>query len=107
MGGGAGTAGYLTAVSLLGLSLAALVRSSAGAITLLVAVVFVAPPLLPLIPFAWIDTAAHYVPSVAGTSLSTADGSGTLSTAAAALTLTGWVLLPLLAGAVLMQRRDA
>jgi ABC-type transport system involved in multi-copper enzyme maturation permease subunit len=45
-----GNTAYLTAVAVLGLSLATLTRSTATAIAVLVAVVFVLPPLLPVLP---------------------------------------------------------
>ena len=103
-----GNTGYLTAVALLGLGLAAVVRSTAVSITALVAVAFVLPPLLPLLPWSWIDTAAGYFPSAAGQSLgSTLEGAATLSDTAAIGTLAAWVVVPLVAGAVLLARRDA
>lgn len=102
-----GNTGYLVAVALLGLGLGFLVRSTAVAVTLLVAVVFVLPPVLPLIPLDWVTGAANYFPGSAGDSLTTADGGGVLSVTAAVMTLTGWVLLPLAAGTARLMRTDA
>lgn len=102
-----GSMGYLTAVTLLGLGLATILRSSAGTITLLVALVFVLPPLLGLIPWDWLATAADYFPSVAGGSLQATGPAAVLSDLASALTLTGWVVIPLLLGTALLARRDA
>ena len=103
-----GSTGYLTAVALLGLGTAALLRRSAAAITVLVALVFVLPPLLPLLPWGFVETATNYFPSAAGESLSaTVAGTAALSDAAAAGTLAAWALVPLLVGGVLLQRRDA
>ena len=101
-----GTTGYLTAVALLGLALAVLLRSSAGSITLLVAVVFVLPVLLPLISWDWVQTAADHLPGSAGQSLQ-ATATATLSDAAATWTLLAWTLVPLAGSAVVLQRRDA
>lgn len=99
---------YLTAVALFGLGLATVVRSTAMSITLLVAVVFVLPPLLPLLPWSWVETAADYFPSTAGQSLTTTlPGVAALGDAAAIWTLAAWALIPLTAGAVLLTRRDA
>ena len=75
---------------------------------MLVALVFVLPPLLPLLPWGFVETATKYFPSAAGESLSaTVAGTAALSDAAAAGTLAAWALVPLLVGGVLLSRRDA
>ena len=103
-----GNTGYLVAVALLGLGLGWLLRSTPGAITVLVAVVFVVPPLLQFIPWSWVDTASGYFPAVVGQSLrATVEAAQTLSTGTASLTLALWALVPLVAGAVMLVRRDA
>lgn len=103
-----GNTAYVTAVALLGLGLATLVRSTAMSITLLVTVVFVLPPLLPLLPWNWMDTVAEYFPTAAGASLTTTvPGVATLGDAPAIATLAAWALIPMTAGAVLLTRRDA
>jgi ABC-type transport system involved in multi-copper enzyme maturation permease subunit len=103
-----GNTGYVTAVVLLGLGLATLVRTTAMSITLLVAVVFVLPPLLPLLPWSWMDSVAEYFPAAAGASLTTTvPGVAALGVATAIATLAAWALVPLTAGAVLLTRRDA
>jgi ABC-type transport system involved in multi-copper enzyme maturation permease subunit len=103
-----GNTAYVTAVALLGLSLATLARSTAMSITLLVTVVFVLPPLLPLLPWNWMDTIAEYFPTAAGASLTTTvPGLAALGDATALATLAAWALIPLTAGAVLLTRRDA
>ncbi|ROP42922.1 ABC transporter permease subunit [Pseudokineococcus lusitanus] len=101
-----GSSAAMVATALLGLGLGTLLRSTAGAITLLVALVFVAPPLLPLIPVDWLQTAVGHNSVAAGQSLSVVDGEHTLSTTAAWWTLAGWALVPLAAGALLLRRRD-
>lgn len=103
-----GNTGYLVAVAVLGLALGWLLRSTPGAITVLVAIVFVLPPLLQLIPWSWMQTATEYFPAVAGQWLrATVAVPGALSTGAASLTLAVWALVPLVAGAVMLVRRDA
>jgi len=103
-----GNTAYLTAVAVLGLSLATLTRSTAMAIAVLVAVVFVLPPLLPALPWGWLETLADFLPSAAQESLiSTVSGTAPLGDAAAVRTLAIWILAPLTAGAVLLTRRDA
>lgn len=103
-----GNTAYLTAVAVLGLSLATLTRSTATAIAVLVAVVFVLPPLLPLLPWGWVETAADLFPGAAQESLiSTVPGTAPLTDVAAVRTLVAWTLVPFTAGAVLLTRRDA
>ncbi|MGQ7297529.1 ABC transporter permease subunit [Quadrisphaera sp. KR29] len=102
-----GNCAYLVAVALLGLGLGLLLRATAGAITVLVAVVFVAPPLLQLVTWDWVQAIAHRFPDVAAASLQSTLGTGVLSDVAAWLTLLGWAVVPLALGAVVLQRRDA
>lgn len=103
-----GNTAYLTAVAVLGLSLATLTRSTAMAIAVLVAVIFVLPPLLPLLPWGWVETVGDVFPGAAQESLiSTVSGTAPLGDAAAVRTLVAWTLVPLTAGAILLTRRDA
>ncbi len=103
-----GNTAYLTVVALLGLSLATVVRSTAMSIGVLVAVVFVLPPLLPLLPWTWVQTVADHFPDAAWQSLiSSLRGASTGNDVAAVWTLAAWTLAPLTAGAILLTRRDA
>ncbi len=103
-----GNTAYLTAVAVLGLGLATLTRSTAMAIAVLVSVVFVLPPLLPLLPWGWVESLADFLPGAAQESLtSTVPGTAPLGDVAAIRTLAAWILVPLTAGAVLLTRRDA
>lgn len=102
-----GNCAYLVAVALFGLGLGLLLRATAGAITFLVAVVFVAPPLLQLVTWDWVQAIAHRLPNVAAASLQSTTGTGVLSDVAAWLTLLGWAVVPVVLGAVALQRRDA
>lgn len=102
-----GNTAYLTAVAVLGLGLASLVRGTATAVTALVALVFVLPPLLPLLPWGWVGTVADHLPGAAGESLITLTGPAPLDDVAAATTLAAWALVPLVAAGVLLTRRDA
>jgi ABC-type transport system involved in multi-copper enzyme maturation permease subunit len=61
-----GAALYLAAVGAIGSVLGWLLRSAAGAIFALVAVLILLPILLPLIQLDWIQTFADYLPSTAG-----------------------------------------
>lgn len=99
-------AAAMVVTALLGLGLATVLRSTAGSITVLVAVVFLAPGLVPLFGVDWLTTAAQYIPSTAAGSLGVSAGDPPLTTTEAVLTLVGWALVPLVAGLVLLQRRD-
>jgi len=100
-------AAAMVVTALLGLGLAAVLRSTAGSITVLVVVVFLAPGLVPLFGVDWLTTAAQYVPATAAGALGVTAGDPVLSTPEAVLTLVGWALVPLVAGIVVLQRRDA
>lgn len=64
-----GSALYLAVAGLIGLAIGMLLRSSAGAITLLVGVFFVIPPLLDLLPTSTSNDIAPYLPAAAGQAL--------------------------------------
>lgn len=102
-----GNAASMVVLALLGLGTGAVLRSTAGTITLLVALVFVAPPLLPVFGVDWLTTAAEHTPVSAALSFAQLDGSAPYGTTTAVLVLVGWALVPLLAGLVALQRRDA
>jgi len=101
-----GNCAYLVAVALLGLGLGLLFRTTAAAITVLAAVVFVLPPLLGLVTWDWVVAIDDHLPGAAGSSLASTTG-GTLGTGEAWLTLLAWAAVPVLAGALVLQRRDA
>jgi ABC-2 type transport system permease protein len=60
---------YVTVLGLLGLGLGAIVRSSAGAISALLGLLFVPPLLTGLLPPAWQATIRPYVPMEAGSQI--------------------------------------
>ena len=64
-----GSALYLAVAGLIGLGIGVLLRSSAGAITSLVGVFFVIPPLLNLLPSSTSDDISPYLPAAAGQAL--------------------------------------
>jgi len=99
---------YLAALGLLGLGLGAVLRSGAGAISALFGLLFVPPLIMTLLPASWQDTAGRYLPMNAAESvyilhrqahsLAPWTGFGVFCAYAAAA---------LLAGFILMSRRDA
>ena len=104
-----GSAGYLTAVALLGLGLGSILRQAAGAIGTVFALLLIAPGILGLVlPASIGDNILQYLPSNAGSAF-TSIGSpeALLSPAAGALVVLGWVAGLLGVAAVLLKRRDA
>jgi ABC-type transport system involved in multi-copper enzyme maturation permease subunit len=104
-----GTAGYLTGVALIGLAAGTLLRSTAGAISTLVAVVFLLPGLgAVLLPTSWQDNVLKYLPSNAGSAFtSVTPPHGMLSPTAGLLVFLAWIVVPLVAAAIAIKRRPA
>lgn len=104
-----GSAGYLTAIALLGLGLGSILRQAAGAIGTIFALLLIAPGLLGLmLPASIGDDTLKYLPSNAGQAATWVGANdGLLSPAAGALIVLGWVAAFLGVAAVLLKRRDA
>ena len=64
---------YLAMVGVLGGVLGWLLRSAAGAIVALVAVLFLLPTLLPLVQLDWVQTIVDFMPSEAGQAIYSVD----------------------------------
>lgn len=98
-------------IGLLAMAVGALLRSSAGAITVMIAMLFVPSILGAFVPewvreniLAYLPTTAAEAMVVPSTSLQAADG---LSPTQGTLVLVGWVVALLVAAAVVTERRDA
>ncbi|PRY44733.1 ABC transporter permease subunit [Umezawaea tangerina] len=104
-----GSAATMTGVTVIGVALGAVMRNTAGAISTLVVLVFLAPGLGGLLlPASWRDDALKYLPSRAAEAFTTvvpAPGLLTASTGVAVFAV--WVVVPLILAAVLLHRRDA
>jgi ABC-2 type transport system permease protein len=99
---------YLGLVGVLGVALGALLRSSAGAITLLAGVLLIVPGLTSLLPDSWSDTISPYLPSNAGSAVMTLTQTGdSLGPWAGLAVFAGWVALALAGAAYRMMRTDA
>jgi hypothetical protein len=102
-----GAALVLTMMGLFGLGLGAIVRHTAGAIVAFVAILFVLPPLLSLLPTDWANSINTYLPSSAADVLWTIPrDSNTLAPWAGFGLFCGWVALTFVIAAVLLRRRD-
>ncbi len=105
-----GGAAYLAVIGAFAVGLGALVRSSAAGITVLTALLFVAPIILGLVATLtdadWASTASQYLLSQAGGVLFAAPGGDGIALWAAWLTLVCWLLAVWLPALLLTLGRD-
>lgn len=118
-----GTVFFLVAVALLAFGVAGIVRSTAGAVTIVVGIVFVGPMIFQVLSqltdWTWVQWANEYLPSALGSTLGYGIGSEIPSMSAetsgvhvpdyweAMLALGVWVLIPMAAAVRLFFARDA
>ncbi|MET7464184.1 ABC transporter permease [Nonomuraea sp. NPDC005501] len=97
--------------ALLGLGLGALTRSTAGAVAVLVGLVYVIPIIVGKLPSPWKDWLGSVMISalpreISGVPFKSSVYGASLSPAAAVAVLTAYALLPVLAGTWLLRHRD-
>lgn len=99
-------AAYVALVSMLALGVGLAVRSAVGTVTVVFLLLFVLPALLPAVGLDVLARAAYYLPGTAGSHLlgRTADP---YPAAVAVAVLVGWAAAALLAGGLVLHRRDA
>jgi ABC-2 type transport system permease protein len=103
-----GTALFLTGVGLMGLGIGAIVRHTAGAISVLVGILLVIPILTAFLPSSWKDHIQRYLPDEAGSALLQVNQDpSTLHPWPGFALFCGYVLLALVIGGVVLTRRDA
>jgi ABC-2 type transport system permease protein len=103
-----GGALYLTVVGLLGLGLAAILRHTAGAISTLFGLLLVVPILVQFLPSDWRADVSPYLPSSAGSGIFQLHADpGSLAPWTGFALFVGYTLVALVAGAVVLSRRDA
>ncbi|EFC85139.1 ABC transporter permease subunit [Parafrankia sp. EUN1f] len=101
-----GCAFFLTAVGLLGLAIGALLRSTAGAVSALLAVLLGLPMVVGLLP-ASMQSINRYLPASIGEVLISTQGSGnSFSPGTAAVMMTVYLVVTLVAAAIVLARRD-
>lgn len=114
---------YLVVVALIGAALGWLLRSAAGGIFALVAVLILLPVILPLINLDWIDAIAPYLPSSAGSAVyqinvqlpsfigedvqEFTDGLSDFEPWTGFAIFAAYAVVGLVASAILLKRRDA
>ncbi|MDP3891457.1 MAG: hypothetical protein Q8Q44_09525, partial [Nocardioides sp.] len=106
---------YLAAVGVLGLGLGAIIRHTAGAVTLALGVLLLLPTLWQLLMMTsdWFLRSYSYLPTTAGERIASPEVVGSVAGAPAALTPWGgfavlvlYVAVVLATAAVLLKRRD-
>ncbi|MBK5306815.1 MAG: ABC transporter permease subunit [Frankiaceae bacterium] len=103
-----GTALYLTGIGMLGLALGALLRNTAGSITALFGLLFVVPTVVHFLPASWSDAIAKYLPSNAGTVITSLQpGSESLGPWTGLLVFFLYTAVALGVAAFALTRRDA
>lgn len=99
---------YLALVGVIGVALGGLLRSIAGGISVLVAILMLVPGLVSLLPDSWSGHINPYLPSVSGQAMFALHRvTQTLSPESGLLVFLGWTVLALAAAAVRLVRRDA
>jgi ABC-2 type transport system permease protein len=103
----AGAGLYLLLVGLIGMALGTLLRNTAAGISSLVALFFVIPPVLDLLPRSWANNIGPYLPSNAGESFWGHPDGVHLSALAGLLVLLGWTAAAIGAAAWRLRTQDA
>lgn len=100
---------YLGASALFGLAMGLLLRRTAGAVTVAIAMLLVVPPLMNLLPGTWGDVIVRYFTSNAGQHIAFVrqTGSNYLTPWVGFGVYCLWFAVPLVVGAWLMNHRDA
>jgi ABC-2 type transport system permease protein len=100
---------YLAGIGVFGIAIGALMRNTAGAISVVVATLLIVPGLARLVlPDSWNTTLTPYLPSNAGSAFTSVTASDTLLAPwAGAAVFAGWLVILLVGAAVLIRRRDA
>jgi ABC-2 type transport system permease protein len=103
----AGAGVYLLLVGLIGMALGALLRNTAAGISSLVALFFVIPPVLDLLPKSWSNNIGPYLPANAGEAFWGHPDGAHLSALTGLLVLVGWTAAAIAAAAVRLKSQDA
>jgi ABC-type transport system involved in multi-copper enzyme maturation permease subunit len=103
-----GTGLYLTVVALIGTELGFIIRSTAGGIAALVAILLVLPGVVSILPQTWQDTISPYLPSNAGAALyDLHPETGALSPWTGFAVFCLYAVAGMIAAGVVLKRRDA
>jgi ABC-2 type transport system permease protein len=98
---------YMLLVGIIGMALGGLLRNTAAGISSLVALFFVIPPLMNLLPQSWADHIGPYLPSNAGEAFWGHPSGTHLSAAAGFAVLCLWAAVAVAAAGTRLKRQDA
>ena len=98
---------YLLLVAIIGIALGGLLRNTAAGISTFVALFFVIPPVLQLLPTSWANNIGPYLPSNAGEASWGRPETAHLSPWAGVAVLCAWTAVAVALAAVRLQRDDA
>ncbi|MBZ2197118.1 ABC transporter permease subunit [Occultella gossypii] len=106
-----GATAFLVAAALFALGVGTLLRSTAGAVTVALTVLLLLPGILQFITLDWVQTLVEYLPLPAATAFVTVSeafgGTGGFTPWQGAAVVAAWALVPMIAAAVVLRRRDA
>lgn len=101
----------LTAAALFSLGVGTLLRSTAATVTVALTVLLLLPGTLSFVTIDWVQTIVSYLPLPASSTLLTTGTTdmpdGALSTYASLIVVAAYAVVPIVAGAVVLRRRDA
>jgi ABC-2 type transport system permease protein len=103
----AGAGVYLVLVGIIGMALGGLLRNTAAGISSLVALFFVIPPILDLLPKSWANNIGPYLPAQAGEAFWGHPEGAHLGALPGLLVLLGWAAASITAAAIRLQTQDA
>jgi ABC-type transport system involved in multi-copper enzyme maturation permease subunit len=98
---------YLLLVGLIGMALGGLLRNTAAGISSLVALFFVIPPILDLLPKSWSNDIGPYLPSNAGEAFWGHPTGAHLSALTGVIVLLAWTAAAITAAAIRLKKQDA
>ena len=102
-----GLAIYIPLIGIFALSIGAIVRNTAAGISAFVAIFFVIPPLLLLLPSSWRDPVDPYLPGNAAQAIATQHNDNhTLTPGAGLLVFVAYCVFAIAIAAILLRRRD-
>ena len=105
-----GAAFFLVVAALFSLGVGTVLRSTAGTVASALTVLLLLPGVLGFIRLDWVQTLVSYLPAPAASAFITGENSGlgqTLAPTAGLIVVIAYAVIPMVAGAVLLRRRDA
>ncbi|MCU1499319.1 MAG: transporter permease [Acidimicrobiales bacterium] len=103
-----GGAGFLVLIGIIAVGLGAVLRRTAGAVAVLFGVLLVVPGLVTLLPGSWSERVGKLLPGAAGEAMAAPERVATLlSPITGTLVLGLWAAAALVAGGLVLARRDA